>query len=60
MYNRLYKHLLQHILLYEKQFEFQASNSTEHAVQLISQIFYAFNENNYTLDNFTDLSRVLV
>ena len=43
MYNRFYKCLLQNNLLYEKQFGFQASNSTEHAViQLISQILDAF------------------
>ena len=44
MYNRLYKYLLQNNLLYEKQFGFRASNSTEHAVtQLISKILYTFN-----------------
>ena len=45
-------------LFYEKQFGFQASNSTEHAViQLISQILDAFNENKYTLGIFIDLSK---
>ena len=58
MYNRLYKYLLQNNLFYEKQFEFQASNSTEHAViQLISQILVAFNENKYALGIFIDLSK---
>ena len=58
MYNRLYKYLLQNNLFYEKQFGFQASNSTEHAViQLISQILDAFNENKYTLGIFIDLSK---
>ena len=46
-------------LFYEKQFGFQASNSTEHAViQLISQILDVFNENKYTLGIFIDLSKV--
>ena len=58
MYNRLYKYLLQNNLFYEKQFGFQASNSTEHAViQLISQILDAFNESKYTLGIFIDLSK---
>ena len=58
MYNKLYKHLLQNNLLYEKQFGFQASNSTEHAVlQLISEIMDTFNENKYTLCSFIDLSK---
>ena len=58
MYNRLYNYLLQDNLLCEKQFDFQAANSTEDAViQLISQILDAFNENKYTLDIFIDLSK---
>ena len=58
MYNRLYKYLLQNNILYEKQFEFQASNSTEQAViQIISQMLDAFNENKYTLGIFIDLSK---
>ena len=59
MYNRLYKYLLQNNLFYEKQFGFQASNSTEHAViQLISQILDAFDENKYTPGILIDLSKV--
>ena len=58
MYNRLYNYLLEHNLLYEKQFGFQASNSTEHAViQLVDQILHAFKENKYTLGIFIDLSK---
>ena len=58
MCNKLYKYLLQNNLSYEKQFGFQASDSTEHAVmQLISQILDAFNENKYTLDIFIDLKK---
>ena len=59
IYNRLYKYLLQNNLLYEKQFGFQASNSTEHVViQLLSQILDAFNENKYKLGIFVELSKV--
>ena len=58
MYTRLYQYLLQNNLFCEKQFGFQASNSTEHAViQLISQILNAFNENKYTLGILIDLSK---
>ena len=60
MYNRLYKHFLQNNLLYEKQFRFQTSTSTEHAViHLISKILDAFNEIKYTLGIFIDLSKAL-
>ena len=52
------KYLLKSNLFHEKQFGFQASNSTEHVViQLISQILDAFNENKYTLGIFIDLSK---
>jgi hypothetical protein len=36
MYNRLYKYLKLHNLLYENQFGFQAGNSTDHALLLLS------------------------
>ena len=39
MYNRLYKHLSDHNILYQKQFGFQEKYSTEHVVmQLVDQI----------------------
>ena len=58
MCNRLYKYHLQNNILYEKQYGFQASNSTEDVViQLISKIQDAFNENRYTLGNFLDLTK---
>ena len=42
----------------KKKNEFQASNSTEHAViQIISKILDAYNENRYTLGIFIDLSK---
>ena len=58
MYSRLYKYLLQNNIFYEKQFGFQASNSTQHAfIQLISQILDDFNEHKYTLGIFINLSK---
>lgn len=58
MYNRLYKFLLEHNILYEKQFGFQHAHATEHAiVQLVDQILQSFNENKYTIGVFIDLSK---
>ena len=57
MYKRFYKYLLQNNILYEKQFGFQASKSTEDAIiHVISQILDVFNENKYTLGISIDLS----
>ena len=43
MYKRLYNHLSQNHMLYPKQFGFQKSHSTEHAIiQLIDQINSSF------------------
>ena len=43
MYNRLYKHLSSSKILYPKQFGFQKSHSTDHALfQLIDQIYESF------------------
>ena len=50
MYNRLYK--------YSQNTGFQVANLTDHVViQLVSQILQAFNENEYTIGIFMDLSR---
>ena len=58
MYNRLYKYLLDHEILYPKQFGFQAGHSTDHAIlQLVDQIHQSFEENRYTLGVFIDLSK---
>ena len=58
MYKRLYNHLSQNHMLYPKQFGFQKSHSTEHAIiQLIDQINSSFEKNNFTLDVFIDLSK---
>ena len=51
-------HLVQNKILYCKQFGFQQSNSTEHAIiQLIDQISYSFEQNKFTLGVFIDLSK---
>ena len=58
MYNRLFKHISNHNLLYNKQFGFQKHHSTEHAiVQLVSEISESFEGNMYTLGIFIDLSK---
>ena len=58
MYNRLQKYLKDQNILYDKQFGFQAGHSTEHAiVQIVDQIYKAFEENEYTLGVFIDLSK---
>ena len=58
MYNRLYKHLLNNNILYEKQFGFQENHSTDHAIiQLVDQISNNFEKNHLTLGVFMDFSK---
>ena len=58
MYNRLYKYLIENNILYSKQFGFQNGHSTDHAVvQLVDQIIESFENNQYTLGVFIDLSK---
>ena len=58
MYNRVYSHLINHQLLYERQFGFQQNCSTEHAIlQLTKEIYESFDENKFTLGVFIDLSK---
>ena len=58
MYNRLYKYLWEEKLLYSKQFGFQKGHSTDHAVvHLFDQIYESFENDNYTLGVFIDLSK---
>ena len=58
MYKRLYKYLQENKILYCKQFGFQAGHSTDHAIiQLVDQIYENFEENEYTLGVFIDLSK---
>ena len=58
MYNRVYNHLDSKGLLYEKQFDFQRSNSTEHAIlQLTTDITGSFEKMEHTHGVFRDLSK---
>ena len=58
MYNKIYQHLRDNNLLYNKQFGFQKNNSTDHAImQLYDQVCNAFEENKFTLGIFIDLSK---
>ena len=58
MYKRLYNHLSQNHMLYPKQFGFQKSHSTEHAIiQLTDQLNSSFEKNNFKLGVFIDLSK---
>ena len=58
MCNRLYKYLTDNSIRYKKQFGFQEGHSTEHAiVQLVDQIRNSFENKQYTLGVFVDLSK---
>ena len=59
MYNQIYKHQKNHNLLFDKQFGFQLSNSTEHEIiQLVNDISSSFERGEYTLGIFIDLPKV--
>ena len=58
MYNRLINYLSENNLLFQKQFGFQASKSTDHAIlELSDQIHDSFERNIFTLGIFIDLSK---
>ena len=58
MYNRLFKYLSENSTLYKKQFGFQTSHSTEHAILLlINQLYQSFDEMKFTLGIFIDLNK---
>ena len=58
MYNRLFKYLSENSILYKKQFGFQTSHRTEHAILLlINQLYQSFDESKFTLGIFNDLSK---
>ena len=58
MYNRIYRHLKNNNLLFDKQFGFQLNNSTEHSIlQLVNDISSSFGRGQYTLGIFIDLSK---
>ena len=56
-YNRLYSYLTEKNILFNKQFGFREGYSTEHALlELVDQSSNAFNDKNYLLGIFIDLS----
>ena len=58
IYNRLFNYFEKNALLYENQFGFQQSNSTEHALlQLVKEVKQSFENGEYTLGVFVDLSK---
>ena len=58
MYNRLYNYLNENEILNDKQFGFRAGHSTEHAIlELIDQVSNAFDNSNFVLGVFIDLSK---
>ena len=60
MYNRVYNNLYCKGLLYEKQFDFQRNNSTEHAVLQLTIYITGFSEKGeYTVGVFINLSKSL-
>ena len=58
MYNHLQKYLRDQNILYDKQFGIKTGHSTEHAfTQLVHQTYEAFENDEYTLGVFIDLSK---
>ena len=58
MFIRLYNYLNENEILNDKQFGFRAGHSTEHAIlELIDQVSNAFDNNNFVLGVFIDLSK---
>ena len=56
MYTRLFNHLSEHNILYQKQFRFKQGHSTENAImQLIDQINDKVENNCFTIGIFVDL-----
>ena len=58
MYNHLYKYLTDQKILHPQQFSFIKGHSTEYAVvQLVDQIYESFENDNYTVGIFINLSK---
>ena len=56
MYDKLYNYLNENEILNDKQFDFRAGHSTEHAIlELIDEVSNAFGKNNFVLGVFIDL-----
>ena len=59
MYICLYKYLTDQKILHPQQYGFRKGHSIEHAIaQLVDQIYESFENNNYTVGIFVDLSKV--
>ena len=58
IYNRLFNHLIKNNILYSKQFEIQKGHFMEHVIiQLIDEINNNFENNEFTIGLFIDLSK---
>ena len=58
MYHRLYEYFTANSILFDKQFGLRAGHSNEHALlELIDQICYSFDDKNYFLGIFIELSK---
>ena len=58
MYNTLYSYLTENNILFNKQFKFRESHSTEYALlELVDQVTNTFNDKNHLLGIFIDLSK---
>ena len=58
IYNCLFKYLSENSIPYEKQFGFQTSRSTEHAILLfLNQLYQSFDERMFTLGIFINFRR---
>ena len=58
MYNRLYVHVSEHNLLFERQFAFWAGYSTEHTIgEITVRLLDSFDQNLQTLGKLIDLSK---
>ena len=58
MYNHLFKYLSESNILYEKQFGFQTSHSTEHTILLlVNQFYQSSDDRKFTSGIFIDLSK---
>ena len=58
MFNRLFNHLTKNLILDSNQFGFQKGHSAEHTItQIINQINSNFENNEYALDAFIDISK---
>ena len=58
IYNRIYNHVIENKILFEKQFGFQKNMSTDYAIcELVNNILTSFHEGKLTLGVFIDLSK---